>query len=667
MQDKSSDVFNPFIHGSNSRTLILMKRTEFKLMSPIDMITNYGIAPLAGEIEGGGYQNHYSRCNPCFSTLNRQTAGAYPIETIIRTYTQSDHNDFKEAPKRKTNSIESAKEAARSDLSYHISLGEERLFSNINIILIYATQYQQLGGNLNDIPGMQDLQEKINTVSDFLYLYLLLGRHITANTALYQSLDVSLQEKLRRYVSEHFTATKIMKHRRNHPNLDLKDIYERPTEENLEKVVEFLSVPDKTRMHYESASTEVNQWSSFSAHDKRLFKINHLETATPRSDLTAPFLSGYVLQNSGMGESHLLFEGLLSGKYYTQSHFMDIEPAIKTAIEMLTHRSQVIASLGMSSSTRKLDLSETEHPSIFEPFPVIFLCHNQEPMIDQRGEYRANRPLQLGIDITMLATDTMENAKKLHQYLLDNHLEQIEIVLFSQLEQSSLTLLKPSAFSMDDIVNVSMNSAAEEPIHSEGFSEPLMITSVTQAEPILQSPRPDYKISEFKRLIECFTAEVIIINNMTFKTNDHGQQVVINRKYLNLAGKITTLSSVLNAKIDSLSDTELSSEEVLGVLQSCLDDIALSKQDGVFQEHHTCMRSTPVLRTLVAALDVLHNFLNALIQKIIKIRNADTTPMYPSGTAFYAAMFQPAKTPTMYRVEQFENDFQRCVHEVSNK
>ena len=48
---------NPYIHGTNSNILELLIHTDFYLMEPIDMIDKYGIAPITGEITGGGFDS----------------------------------------------------------------------------------------------------------------------------------------------------------------------------------------------------------------------------------------------------------------------------------------------------------------------------------------------------------------------------------------------------------------------------------------------------------------------------------------------------------------------------------------------------------------------------------------------------------------------------------
>ena len=57
---------NPYIHGTNSNVLDLLTYTDFSLMEPIDMIDKYAVAPVTGEITGGGFDSVWSKCEPCF-------------------------------------------------------------------------------------------------------------------------------------------------------------------------------------------------------------------------------------------------------------------------------------------------------------------------------------------------------------------------------------------------------------------------------------------------------------------------------------------------------------------------------------------------------------------------------------------------------------------------
>jgi len=58
------------LNGTNSNILELLTYTDFCLMEPIEMIEKYGIAPITGEIKGGGFDSVWCRCYPCFGRIH---------------------------------------------------------------------------------------------------------------------------------------------------------------------------------------------------------------------------------------------------------------------------------------------------------------------------------------------------------------------------------------------------------------------------------------------------------------------------------------------------------------------------------------------------------------------------------------------------------------------
>ena len=80
-------------------------------------------------------------------------------------------------------------------------------------------------------------------------------------------------------------------------------------------------------------------------------------------------------------------------------------------------------------------LERTDIPTIKltkNSYPLIMICEDDNVMTDVRHEYRANRPLKLGTDITTIATNTEKNKQRLVQYLETNRLA-CKAILFSDL------------------------------------------------------------------------------------------------------------------------------------------------------------------------------------------------------------------------------------------
>jgi len=60
---------NTYIHGTTSSIFATLAKTKFKFMSPMKMLESYGLAPMGGEITGGGLITPVDACNPCFGIL----------------------------------------------------------------------------------------------------------------------------------------------------------------------------------------------------------------------------------------------------------------------------------------------------------------------------------------------------------------------------------------------------------------------------------------------------------------------------------------------------------------------------------------------------------------------------------------------------------------------
>lgn len=73
----------PFVHFTNSSSLIFLPRTEFVICSINTMLYRYRIAPMSGEISGGGIQG-FLEPTTSFAKLNQD--GSYNFETLYKNY-----------------------------------------------------------------------------------------------------------------------------------------------------------------------------------------------------------------------------------------------------------------------------------------------------------------------------------------------------------------------------------------------------------------------------------------------------------------------------------------------------------------------------------------------------------------------------------------------------
>ncbi len=163
--------FNPYIHGTNSAALALMTQTNFQLMSPIDMLEQYRLAPLCGELTQGGLDSAKASGQPCFARLSgKEISNEYSLKKILRNYAKAD-----KAP---------SPTECLDNLRGYGANASQRFFSTINIINIYLARARQLGINLATIPEIQSLEMDFHLSMDIFYLYLLFSTHIVSKKSL---------------------------------------------------------------------------------------------------------------------------------------------------------------------------------------------------------------------------------------------------------------------------------------------------------------------------------------------------------------------------------------------------------------------------------------------------------------------------------------------------
>src|SRR5258708_3351471 len=101
-----------------------MTQTDFRLMSAIDMLEQYGLAPLCGELTQGGFSTAMADGKPCFARLSGEdNSNEYSLKQIILNYA-------------KANKAVSKKECL-DNLRHSGANPSRNLFSTISIINIY--------------------------------------------------------------------------------------------------------------------------------------------------------------------------------------------------------------------------------------------------------------------------------------------------------------------------------------------------------------------------------------------------------------------------------------------------------------------------------------------------------------------------------------------------
>lgn len=437
--------FNPYIHGTNSAALALMTQTNFQLMSAIEMLEQYGLAPLCGELTQGGFRTAMADGQPCFARLNGQdNSNEYSLKKVIRNYAE-------------TNQAVSKKECL-DNLRYYGTDSSNSLFSSISIINIHLARARQLGINLRDIPEIQSIENDFRQVMDIFYLYLLFSTHIVAKNNGIKKLPYEEQRAIANEMGNHLSLQQILKKIRE-SNISIRDIYNNPTAENCQKIIALFTLPEHCKVQQLFEYTEE--------------PLKEEEDVSGLDDLWA-----YVVRN----ESSWDFESMLYQTYtgtYKRVDFQRVAPKLLSYIETLEKRFLVTKSL-LQDSQKPLILSAEDSDLVENPLPII-LCYNQSRHIRiismGSQEYRTQKPLKLGEDIQTIATDTKTNIKRLKAYSDRHHLN-LNIISFTDLERAHSSLSTEHPLSSQQVLQP---SDSESNIHS----------SFTMEQPLPTQPIPN--------------------------------------------------------------------------------------------------------------------------------------------------------------------------------
>ncbi|MDX1836572.1 hypothetical protein DIZ81_00870 [Legionella taurinensis] len=212
-QSINSPEFNPFLHGTTTQALVMMSKTKWMLMPPLDLLEQHGLAPLSGELSKGGLNHAQARGQPSFGRLGAPQH-AYSLECITTDYANKG-----EVP---------STDLASWDLHSVTDEAPQTLYCNINLLLIHAARYRQLGGDVNKIKSDKIISE-LNAAINLFYLYLILGKYLVPNPEVAEMAKkgglYSMNNPIDRAIQTHFSAEKLIEQLIT-LNLNLEGVYE---------------------------------------------------------------------------------------------------------------------------------------------------------------------------------------------------------------------------------------------------------------------------------------------------------------------------------------------------------------------------------------------------------------------------------------------------------
>ncbi len=439
---KITPAFNPYIHGTNSSIFSLLKRTKGRMMPTLDLL-NEGIAPMTGEIEnvygGGGIAASLeAESHLCFGRLD---CAGHNVYNFSRVSLYAD-------TKSRTSSLEAAASNALYYCEEYISPGLKNCFEKINGILVYVGRAKQLGIEAFEKKSYQRFKIEFNALIQLYYLYLLIDTHIHPkfNMVEIEKSDKDLFYEIVSSFDAHLTYEKLIE-KIIESKLNIKDIYANPTQEGLQQVLDLLKFPAEATItistgwgrshigtvtlkagHQQMFSLSASDWQGSNAYDYTAYRMQSLLCRKSSED-TEEFLSKTLWKNRNMDLK--LFKNLVLGR-----------------IKKLEEKMALLEKIYMADS-QSVTFTAREKSFLIKPFPVILVCSDRADgkiHISNLGkqEYLAYETLQLGEDIDMIATDTIEHQHIIMTFLKENNIDNVQVVLMKQLEQSLSDHAKPA-------------------------------------------------------------------------------------------------------------------------------------------------------------------------------------------------------------------------------
>lgn len=220
--------FDPFIHGTTSHILALLPKTR-KIMGPLRMIKEFGLAPLAGEFVKGGLDQIWQESNTRFGRLCASGINDYTLEEIIVNYANP-------------------KEIGRPDLWSAYDRTRRSGFSTIAVLIIALINTKQLGIPVDEDIRLDELESELNGFIQMHYLLLFLGKYVHPNFKDFDQLNESDRQDICDAIYTHFKDKELLK-RIQQAKLNLQSIYEsgNPIDEQIEAVIALLELPKTSK------------------------------------------------------------------------------------------------------------------------------------------------------------------------------------------------------------------------------------------------------------------------------------------------------------------------------------------------------------------------------------------------------------------------------------
>ncbi|MDB6096647.1 MAG: uncharacterized protein JWM09_925 [Francisellaceae bacterium] len=408
---QSSQFYDPFIHGTNSSILALLPRTKFQILSPIEMVNAYHLVPMCGEIELGGLVGLNPNGRTCFARLSNEFAqNRYPKNEIITKY-----------------AIHSEAVSHADLLSNYLWKCYRGDFRNINVLLIYLLRAKQWGLNVMEIvPELKKIEAWIHETKQYYYMILCLADHLAPNSE-----EIDKRADAESIYSNIYEQINIRTFKEK-SDVNFESLWKNPNNKGLEALIQMFVPPHKDisllrlKNEKDTAQASMNPERAKECFDN--FLINQSFNIE---------MSSFLSANSKVS---------FARSAYSQV-FKSMKPFLLEHLEGLELRFEQLRSI-LSQSIKPFD--ESERNLIENNFPLILLSNSEEFIKLYEpctGEYRAIKPLRLGVEIAGLATDTLAHKEILEEYLRKHMLDNLYVILFDDLILNKRPAVQPLATS----------------------------------------------------------------------------------------------------------------------------------------------------------------------------------------------------------------------------
>ena len=423
--------FNPFIHGTSSQTLSMMKSTDFQLMPIVAMLQNFKIAPMVGELAMGGFciigegsNNDTITGAPAFGRMQHNR---YDLNKVIESYTKH----FNSAR------LNTCKEYFKDRLEHE----HKSAFTNLNLLMIYLVRLRQFGVKVSDVVSFDEiniLKGRLAATVQFYYFILCIQKYIFIDAA--EMERFKKENNLDGYYAlgdyiEHFFSFENFLEKLRKTQFNMEEIYNSPSPENINRLLEFIKIP-------ENSQENVKRYPS--GDDHFIAKRDYHFFSRHKHDLACEVyyeeIGGYLFtNNSSYSLAHYLE---VHSRTYNRVHegdetlvplpnFEKFHAEVLPYIDALKDRTQLCNTL-LDAPDSEFVPYDVNDELITKPFPLVFVTEAKTMEVFSE-EYRSRVPLKLGKEIVLVATDNKEHQKRVRDYLQKNNVGPVEVLLFDDL------------------------------------------------------------------------------------------------------------------------------------------------------------------------------------------------------------------------------------------